>query len=381
MRAQELLHSIWRRARALLGRSRLERDLDDELRFHLAMRAEQQAAAGRGTDEARHAASRRFGNFLALKEECRDMWTFGRLETIVQDARFAGRVLAKNPGFTAVAVLSLALGIGGNAAMFSLVNAVLLRPLPYPAAERLVRLTGFYPKGAVVALQEQSRTLQIAGVGADQGWNLTGQDPAVRLAGSAVSANLFAVLGQNPALGRVFGPGDERPGHDRVVVLSHALWQSRFAGDPGAVGRMILLEGVGREVVGVMPPGFHFPSGSTQLWVPLRLDPGNREDYWGFGWMPLVARLAPGATVVRQVFNNPRRPVHPAEVEAPRPRPQELRVSVRPVHQIDHVLGVVGPREEPDLRLPPREPVEPHVPVAVRVAAGVAGTLAGDAGI
>ena len=177
-------------------RSRLERDLDDELRFHLAMREEQYAAAGRGADEARLAAVRRFGNPVALKEECRDMWTFVRLETLAQDVRFAGRVLVKSPGFTAVAVLSLAIGIGGNAAMFSLVNAVLLRPLPYPAAERLVRLTGFYPKGAVVALQEQSRTLEIAGVGSDQEFNLTGQDPAVRLVGSTVSANLFSVLGR-----------------------------------------------------------------------------------------------------------------------------------------------------------------------------------------
>jgi len=297
MTGRERWHRVGQRVRALFGRSRLERDLEDELRFHLAMREERQGAAGQSAEGARDAASRRFGNILALKEECRDMWTFEPLETFVQDLRFAGRVLLKNPGFTTVAVLSLALGIGGNAAMFSLVNAVLLRPLPYPAAERLVRLTGFYPKGAVVALQEQSHTLEIAGVGSDQEWNLTGQDPAVRLAGSAVSANLFSVLGETPALGRAFGPGDERPGHDRVVVLSHALWQGRFAGDPAAVGRVILVEGVSREIVGVMPPGFHFPSGSTQLWVPLRLDPGNHEDYWGFGWMPLVARLRPDASL------------------------------------------------------------------------------------
>jgi predicted permease len=297
MTARERWHAVWQRARALFGRSRLERDLDDELRFHLAMREEQYAAAGQGADEARLAAARRFGNPVALKEECRDMWTFGRLETLVQDIRFAGRVLVKSPGFTAVAVVSLAIGIGGNAAMFSLVNAVLLRPLPYPAAERLVRLTGFYPKGAVVALQEQSRTLEVAGVGADQEFNLTGRDPAVRLVGSTVSANLFSVLGRGAALGRTFVTGDDHPGRDRIVVLSHALWQGRFAGDPTAIGRTITVEGVSREIVGVMPAGFHFPSGSTQLWVPLRLDPGNAEDYWGFGWMPLVARLGPGVSL------------------------------------------------------------------------------------
>ncbi|MFI5006570.1 MAG: ADOP family duplicated permease [Solirubrobacterales bacterium] len=297
MPVEELIHSTWLRAKALFRRRQLERDLDDELRFHLAMREEQGGGEGLRADEARRAAVRRFGNPVALKEECRDMWTFIRLETLWQDAKFAARVLRKSPGFTAVAVLSLALGIGGNTAMFSFVNAILLRPLPYPAAERLVRLTGFYPKGAVVALQELSRTMEIAGVGADTEQNLTGQGEAVRLVGSTASANLFSVLGRGAALGRVFEAGDDHPGRDRIVLLSHALWQGRFGGDPNTVGRTITVDGVDRQVVGVMPPGFHFPSGSTQLWMPLRLDPSNPEDYWGFGWMPLVARLRPGASL------------------------------------------------------------------------------------
>jgi predicted permease len=296
MTAKERIHSAWVRGKAVLRRARLERDLDEELRFHLALREEQYGADGLRADEARQTAARRFGNAVALKEECRDMWTFGQLETLGQDVRFAGRVLLKSPGFTAVAVLSLALGIGGNAAMFSLVNGILLRPLPYPAAERLVRLTGFYPKGAVVALQELSRAMEVAGVSSDQEFNLTGHGEAVRLVGSTVSANLFALLGRGPGLGRTFEVGDDRPGRDHIVLLSHALWQSRFGGDPATVGRTITVEGVNRQVVGVMPPGFHFPSGSTELWVPLRLDPGNPEDYWGFGWMPLVARLRPGAS-------------------------------------------------------------------------------------
>ena len=297
MTVTELIHSAKLRGKALLRRARLERDLDDELRFHLAMREEQYGATGLPAEKARRAAARRFGNAVALKEECREMWTFARLETLWQDIRFAGRVLSKSPGFTAVAVLSLALGIGGNAAMFSLVSAVLLRPLPYPSAERLVRLTGFYPKGAVVALQELSRTLEVAGVSSDAELNLTGHGEAVRLVGSTVSANLFSVLGRGAGRGRTFEAGDDRPGRDRIVLLSHALWQSRFAGDPATVGRTITVEGVDRQVIGVMPPGFRFPSGSTQLWVPLRLDPGNPEDYWGFGWMPLVARLRPGVGV------------------------------------------------------------------------------------
>jgi predicted permease len=293
----ERLTSAWLRAKALLRRRQLERDLEDELRFHVAMREEQYGAAGLGEEDARRTARRRFGNLLARREECRDAWTFRPLEAFGQDVRFAGRMLWKSRGFTVVAVLSLALGIGANTAMFSLVNAILLRPLPYPQAGRLVRLTGFYPKGAVAALQEQSRTMDVAGVGTEAEVNLTGHGDAVRLTGSAVSANLFAVLGRGASLGRTFEKGDDLPGRDRLVVLSHAAWQDHFQADPAVVGRTVAVDGVAREIVGVMPAGFHFPSGSTRLWVPLRLDPTNPEDYWGFGWMPAVGRLRPEATL------------------------------------------------------------------------------------
>src|SRR5574341_99368 len=178
-------------------------------------------------------------------------------------------------------------------------NAILLRPLPYPGAERLVRLTGFYPKGALAALQQQSRTMDVAGVSSDVEFNLTGRGMSTRLVGSTVSANLFAVLGRGAARGRSFEPGDDLPGRDRIVLLSDALFQGRFGGDPSIVGQTITLEGVDRQVVGVMPPGFHFPSGSAELWVPLRLDSGNTDDYWGFGWMPLVARLRSGVTLAQ----------------------------------------------------------------------------------
>src|SRR6185503_8174291 len=131
----------------------------------------------------------------------------------------------------------------------------------------------FYPKGAVAALQERSRTMDVAGASADTELNLTGQGEAARLVASTVSANLFAVLGRGAERGRVFEAGDDRPGGDRIVLLSHALWQGRFGGDPAVVGRTITLEGMDRQVVGVMPRGFHFPSGSVQLWIPLRNDP------------------------------------------------------------------------------------------------------------
>jgi predicted permease len=297
MGLREVLHSAWSRGRALFRSRELERELEEELDFHLARRREAYAAAGLPEDEAGRAARRRFGNVTLLMEECRDMWTIAPLETLGQDLRYAVRMLLQNPGVTVVAVSSLALGIGANAAMFSLVSAVLLRPLPYPDPDRLVRLTGFYPKGAVVTLQEEARTLEVAGVGPEQEWNLTGQGEAARLVGSTVSANLFTLLGRGATVGRAFEPGEDRPGRDRIVLLSHALWQARFGGDPGVVGRTIRLDDVERQVVGVMPPGFQFPWATVQLWVPLRLDPSLSDDYWGFGWMPLVGRLRPGASV------------------------------------------------------------------------------------
>lgn len=219
------------------------------------------------------------------------------METFWQDLRYGFRMLLKSPGFTLVAVLSLALGIGGNAAMFSLVNSALLRPLPYAQPDRLVRVTEWYPQGGIVALQEQSQTMEVATFTTDSEFNLTGQGEAARLVGSRVSANLFTLLGAPAKIGRTVEAGEDRPARDGVVILSHALWRNKFAGNPGIIGRLIAIDGVARQVVGVMPPEFHFPSSKVQLWMPVRFDPNNRGEFWEHGWMPLIARLRPGATL------------------------------------------------------------------------------------
>jgi putative ABC transport system permease protein len=219
------------------------------------------------------------------------------LADLWQDIRYAARMLRKNPGFTLAATLSLALGIGGNAAMFSLVNNVLIRPLPYRQPDRLVRVTEWYPRGAIVALQQQSRTMDVAAFTNDSQFNLSGQGEAVRLVGSLASANLFSLLGAQAEMGRTFAPGEDERGQDRKVILSHSLWQSKFAGDPGIIGRPITIDGLSRQVVGVMPPDFSFPSPTVQLWTPINLDPNNRVEFWEHGWMPVIARLRPGASV------------------------------------------------------------------------------------
>jgi len=214
-----------------------------------------------------------------------------------QDLRYSLRMLRKNPGLTVVAALSLALGIGGNAAMFSLINGALIRPLPYAEPDRLVSVGGAYPKGGIVGMQDQSRTMETAAYSPDLGFNLTGDGDAVRLLGSYVSANFFNVLGAPARIGRAFELEESRPGRDRVVVLGHALWRSKFAGDTGVIGRSIMIDGVARQVVGVMPPEFSFPSTRTQFWVPANFDPANRGEYWEYNWMPLIARLRPGTTL------------------------------------------------------------------------------------
>jgi len=216
-----------------------------------------------------------------------------------QDLRYATRMLKKNPGFTTLAVLSLALGIGGNAAMFSVVNAVLIRPLPYPDSARLVRAAndGYYPPGGLVALQQESRTMDVAGYNPGIDLNLTGQGEALRLEGSSVSANLFKVLGAGVVLGRNFEPGDDQPGRDNLVILSHAVWQDKFRGDPAIVGRVIALGGVDRQVVGVMAPAFAFPDEATEFWIPLHLDPRDPAAFWARGFMPVIARLRAGVAL------------------------------------------------------------------------------------
>jgi predicted permease len=291
---------VWRPLTGWLDRRRTrEEDLARELRAHLDLEAEEQREAGVPADEAPYAALRAFGNVSVVKEEVREMWGWTCLEQLAQDLRFAFRTLRKNPGFSAVAVLSLALGIGGNAAMFSLVNGVLIRPLAYSQPDRLVRVTGYYPKGALVALQDLSRTMEVAGIVPGTQINLTGQGEAVRLTGSTASANLFSLLGVHAEIGTPFAPGEDQPGRDHIVLLSHGLWRNKFRGDPGVVGRWITLNGVDRQVVGVMPPDFGILSSEAQLWIPLHLDPADRPDHWNRGYMPVIGRLRPGATLAQ----------------------------------------------------------------------------------
>jgi len=219
------------------------------------------------------------------------------MNRLLQDLRYGLRVLRKSPGFTSVAVLTLALGIGANTAIFSLVDGILLLPLPYSHPEQLVSVNGSYPKGAVVAMREQVKTMEVGAYAEGHDFNLTGNGEPVRLTGTMVSAELLSILGARPELGRTFNPGEDNAGQDNYVVLSHALWEQRLGSDPAIIGRSIQLEGVSRQVVGVMPADFRFPSAKTQVWIPLHNDPRNVAEYWAGDFMPVIGRLRPGSTL------------------------------------------------------------------------------------
>ncbi|HYL62604.1 MAG TPA: ABC transporter permease [Candidatus Methylomirabilis sp.] len=293
--------TLWRRFRSWLGatvrRPRLESEMDAELCFHIQSFADDLIRKGVPEPEALRRARLEFGGVERTKEECREARGVSFTETFLQDVRFGARMLRKNPGFTAVAALTLALGIGANTAIFSLVNGILLVSLPYRAPEQLVTTTGTYPRGVFVALRQQIRAMDVATYAEGHDFNLTGQGEPVRLSGTYVSAELFSLLGTQPEFGGTFMIGEDLAGQDSYVILSHALWQERFRSDPTIIGRSIVLEGASREVVGVMPATFRFPSAKTQIWIPLHNDSRSVADYWAGDFMPIIGRLHPGATL------------------------------------------------------------------------------------
>jgi putative ABC transport system permease protein len=285
------------RFRAMYHRDEYDAELAQELETHLQMHIEENLRAAMTPEEARREALMKLGGMEQTKELYRERRGLPWLETILQDLRFGARMLRKNPGFTAVAVLTLALGIGANTAIFSLVNGILLRPLPFSQPKDLVSVTGTYPKGAFVAMREQMQSLDVATYFEGHEFNLTGRGEPVRLTGTVVSAELFLTLGTRPELGRPFYPGDDKVGRDNYVILSHALWEQQFASDTSIIGKSIELEGISRQVVGVMPANFRFPSAKTQVWIPLHNDSRDTIAYWAGDFMPIIGRLRPGAGI------------------------------------------------------------------------------------
>ena len=277
----------------LFRRDRRERELAAEIDSHLQLHTDENVRAGMSARDASRAALIRLGGVESVKEQCREQRGLPVLEHLLQDVRYAFRSLWRQPGFTAVALVTLALGIGANSAIFSVVHAVLLSPLPYGDPDRLVQVVDLSYQGEFLALQERSRTLDVAAHGFDEQGTLTGFDEPIRVHATPASANLFDVLGRGVVLGRTFSPGEDRPGADPVAILSHAFWRRQFNADPT---RQISLDGVARDVVGVMPADFWVPWTASDVWVPLTIDPADRVTLWSTG-APMIGRLRPDAAL------------------------------------------------------------------------------------
>jgi predicted permease len=292
-------------------RGLIEKHLDAELRFHLDQRIADLVATGIGPEEACRRARLEFGGLDRVKEECRDVGAAHVLETLIQDLRYGLRQLRRSPGFTLVAVATLALGIGANTAMFSVVNSVLLRPLPFLQPDRIVQILKQYKDGTGSSVsvplfnywRDHNQVFEnVTAFGVlPIGLNLANSGEAERVPGVRVMAGFFRVLGIQPALGREFLREEDSVGGPHAVVLSNGLWQRRFAGDTNLLGHPITINGEKYTVVGVMPPGFDFPSGSdfssgTELWIPFRLPKVSRDPA---NFLVCIARLRPGTSQLR----------------------------------------------------------------------------------
>lgn len=294
---------IWmHRLRGLFLRNRREIEFNTEIQNHLQNLADENIRRGMDPGEARHAALREFGGVEQAKELFRDARGIPFVETFLQDIRFGTRTLIKNPGFTAVAVLTLALGIGANTAIFSIVDAVLLRPLAYKDSGRLVAILHSVDNPVSVAnyIDWRSQSHSFEAIGAAEYWtpNLTGMDPPEHLLGLQVTQNLFPMLGVQPFLGRLFVAGEDQLGAEHEVILSYGLWQRRFAGDLAILGHTLTLNGESYTIVGVMPREFKFApfwATHTELWVPDAF--GDRVNKRDGNSLRLFARLRPGVTL------------------------------------------------------------------------------------
>jgi len=305
------MKAFWHRLVAIVRRRRLDRDLDDELAFHFAMREADYRTDGLSADAAREEARRQFGNVTHLKEQTRDMWTFPSLESFRQDIRYALRTLRKSPGFTFVAVFALAVGIGGNTAIFSLVDAIRSRALPYPDPDHLVQLWGNVQRTRVerrgasypdyLDWRAESKSFEDIAAVDSQWMTFVGSDEPERIQTEFVAAPYFSLLGVSPARGRVFEASEDivaRPA--QVVVLSDGFWKRRFGADPQVIGRTLTLCCAARQytVVGVMPPGFKGLSDTAEMWVPFAMyaSPSTMADRGTRGFAAL-ARLKPGVSL------------------------------------------------------------------------------------
>ena len=286
-------------------RGKWERELSEELRDHFEKQVAANVAAGIPADEARRQATLKFGAVEGVKEDCREQRSGFWLETLFADLRYALRMFRKNPGFAAIAILTLALGIGANTAIFSVVEGVILAPLPYFQPDRLVMVWENNPRFPRVFVsypnfldwQHSARSFRQMAAFMEQGVDLTGPGAPEHLDGKEISSGFFGTLGAKLTLGREFSPEEDRRGGTPVVIISNRLWRNRFDGSAEALGKSVTLDGVDYTIVGVTPPGFRLEH-DADVYTPLgRSDPLILNDRAGHDGIFSVARLKPGVTV------------------------------------------------------------------------------------
>lgn len=286
------------RTLALFRRRHLDAQLDDEVEFHLEMLVQEHMRRGLPEGEARAAARRAFGGAIQMKEEYRDQRGLPAVETLVQDVRYGVRTLARTPGFTLAALITLALGIGANSAIFSVVNAVLLQPIPYEGADRIVEMyrgghSNRHSFKRYELYHEQMTSFEALAAWRPTSFNLVAGDRAEYVSGSAVSHDYFRVIGGRPLHGRTFEAQEDVPNGPDLVILRQGLWQRVFGGDPGVIGRSVQLGDRSYTVIGVMPAG-HDSARPGDFYVPLRPGPLGPGSGWNYHF---VARLVPGVTL------------------------------------------------------------------------------------
>ena len=343
-----------RRFRSTILGSNLDEDFAEETRFHLDERIDEYVKSGMTYEQARLEAHRRLGNLALAREQARDVDTFRWLGDLVQDVRYALRQLRRNPGFALAAVLTLALGIGTTTAVFSVVDAVVLRPLSYADSNRLVVIDEWTPSVGSIPVkalhfqgwQRTARSFdQIALVGG-LNVNVTDSSEPERLPAARVSSELFPLLGVRPQLGRVFLADEDVPGRDHVLVITNELWRRRYSADPQMVGRTISIDGVAHQVVGVLPASFHFPKLShlypltivqdrPQIWKPIALRPEELTLGGGFNFVS-IGRLKAGVSA-RQAASELDAVQKDFSAQTPRALGPNLRSQVLPLK--DRIVG------------------------------------------
>ena len=283
MRPEHWIYTIPLRLRSLFRRRRVEQELDEELEYHLQRKMEVNLSTGMTSEEARRAAKLDFGGVERRKEECRDTRRMNWLQDTMQDLRYAVRALRLNSGFALIAILTLALGIGANTALFSVIHTTLLEPLPFAHPEQLVELRqteaapGDYPLTGEDYLDWRAQNSTFADMSLyawPSGTNAHGSDAPEAVSVISTQANFFQLLGVSPYIGRVFAKGEDAKGANRVALLSYAFWKTHFGGRADALGQTLELNAATYTIVGVIPAWFRVPA-AADLWVPLDMSLDN----------------------------------------------------------------------------------------------------------